>query len=214
MPRNCPPSRSSRELGRRSAVCRNFIAVGLNYADHAAETGAPIPAEPILFNKAPNCIVGPNDDVDDPEGLDEDRLGSRARHRHRRAAPLRHRGRRALSRRRLLRLQRRLRARFPDRARRPVDQGQRLRDLRPARPLVGRDQDEIADVQNLSMWLDVNGERCQTGSTATMIFGVAKIVSYVVAVHDADARRRHHHRHAARRRPRHEAAEIPRRAAT
>ncbi len=46
----------------------NFIAVGLNYADHAAETGAPIPKEPILFNKAPNCVVGPNDDVMLPRG--------------------------------------------------------------------------------------------------------------------------------------------------
>ncbi len=46
----------------------NFIAIGLNYADHAAETGAPIPAEPIIFNKAPSCIVGPNDDVVIPKG--------------------------------------------------------------------------------------------------------------------------------------------------
>lgn len=46
----------------------NFIAVGLNYADHAAETGAAIPSEPILFNKAPSCIVGPNDDVTIPRG--------------------------------------------------------------------------------------------------------------------------------------------------
>ncbi|MCC2108881.1 MAG: fumarylacetoacetate hydrolase family protein, partial [Hyphomicrobiales bacterium] len=46
----------------------NFVAVGLNYADHAAESNMPIPAEPILFNKAPNCIVGPNDDVVIPKG--------------------------------------------------------------------------------------------------------------------------------------------------
>ena len=46
----------------------NFIAIGLNYADHAAETGAAIPAEPIMFNKAPSCIVGPNDDVIIPRG--------------------------------------------------------------------------------------------------------------------------------------------------
>ncbi len=49
----------------------NFIAVGLNFADHAAETGAPIPAEPILFNKAPSCIVGPNDDVVIPRGSEK-----------------------------------------------------------------------------------------------------------------------------------------------
>ena len=49
-------------------MSRNFIAVGLNYADHAKETGSPIPAEPILFNKLANCIVGPNDDVMIPKG--------------------------------------------------------------------------------------------------------------------------------------------------
>ena len=56
--------------------------------------------------------------------------------------------------------------------------------------------DEIPDLKNLAMCLDVNGERMQTGSTATMIFDVPQLVAYVVAFHDAGARRRHHHRHA------------------
>ncbi len=55
-------------LGPCVAGVGNFIAIGLNFADHAAETGAPIPAEPIIFNKAPSCIVGPNDDIMLPRG--------------------------------------------------------------------------------------------------------------------------------------------------
>ena len=60
-----------------------FICIGLNYADHAAETGAPIPTEPILFMKATSAIIGPNDDVVIPRNSEQDRLGSRARRRHR-----------------------------------------------------------------------------------------------------------------------------------
>ena len=59
-----------------------------------------------------------------------------------------------------------------------MDQGQRLPDLRPARPLAG-DPGRVADVQNLGMWLDVDGERVQNGSTKTMIFGAAYLVHYI-----------------------------------
>ena len=62
-----------------------FICIGLNYADHAAETGAAIPKEPIMFMKATSAIVGPNDDVVIPRGFEEDRLGSRAGRGHRQA---------------------------------------------------------------------------------------------------------------------------------
>src|SRR3712207_1635825 len=62
-PGTLPVAPSEQRLGSCVGQVRNFIAIGLNYADHAAETGAPIPAEPIVFNKAPSCIVGPNDDV-------------------------------------------------------------------------------------------------------------------------------------------------------
>jgi len=75
-------------LGPPLGAVRNFIAVGLNYVDHAKETNSPIPAEPILFNKLPNCIVGPNDAVMIPKGslkLDYEVeiafvIGSRARY--------------------------------------------------------------------------------------------------------------------------------------
>lgn len=58
-------------LGACVGGTRNFIAVGLNYADHAAESGMAVPVEPVLFNKAPNCIVGPNDDVRIPPGSEK-----------------------------------------------------------------------------------------------------------------------------------------------
>ncbi len=69
--------------------------------------------------------------------------------------------------------------------------------------------DDIADIQNLDMWLDVNGTRMQTGSTKTMIFGVAHVVHYISQFMHPRAGRRDHHRHAARRRHGDEAAEIP-----
>src|SRR5271157_5418358 len=67
-PEALPLVRGKPRLGPCVAGVGNFIAVGLNYADHAAETGAAIPKEPILFNKAPSCIVGPYDDVVIPRG--------------------------------------------------------------------------------------------------------------------------------------------------
>ena len=102
--------------------------------------------------------------------------------------------------------QRRVRARVPAeaaarrsgaRARAATRSGRSARGSSPT--------DEIKDPQNLDMWLDVNGERRQTGNTQTMIFGVAELVADVSQVHDAAAGRRDHHRHAAGRRPRHEA---------
>ena len=70
-----------------------FICIGLNYADHAAESGMPIPKEPIIFMKATSAIIGPNDNVVIPKAQPEDRLGSRARDRHRQGSPLRRRER-------------------------------------------------------------------------------------------------------------------------
>ena len=67
-PGSLPLAPSGQRLGACVGQVRNFIAIGLNYADHAAETGAAIPAEPIVFNKAPSCIVGANDDVVIPRG--------------------------------------------------------------------------------------------------------------------------------------------------
>ena len=138
-----PAVKAGTRLGPCVGGTRHFVAIGLNYADHAAETGAQIPKEPIIFQKAPNCIVGPNDDTMIPKGstkLDYEVeiaivIGNA----------------RALSRqeerdgcgRRLLHLQRRVGAQLPGRARRAMDQGQGLRDVRPARAVArhqGRDR--------------------------------------------------------------------------
>ena len=134
----------------------NFIAVGLNYADHAAESNMPIPSEPILFNKAPNCIVGPNDDVVIPKGSQkcdwEVELG--------------------------IVIGKQASYISEDEAMDHVA-GFCLANDVSEREFQLVTTDEVKDVQNLGMWLDVNGERMQTGSTKTMIFGVRKIVSYI-----------------------------------
>jgi len=70
-PKSLPAAPSGTRLGPCVGRVGNFVAVGLNFADHAAETGSPIPAEPILFNKAPSCIVGPNDDVIIPKASEK-----------------------------------------------------------------------------------------------------------------------------------------------
>ena len=70
-------------LGPCVATPSKFVAIGLNFSDHAKETGSPIPEHPVVFFKAPSCIVGPNDNVMVPERLDAARLGSRARRRDR-----------------------------------------------------------------------------------------------------------------------------------
>ncbi|MDP3547192.1 MAG: fumarylacetoacetate hydrolase family protein [Phreatobacter sp.] len=156
----------------------NFIAVGLNYADHAAETGAAIPTEPILFNKARSCIVGPNDDVMLPKkSVKTDWeielaivIGERARYVSKKDA---------LS----------VVAGFcicNDVSEREYQierggqwmKGKGCETFGPLGPWLVT-KDEIKDVQKLGMWLDVNGARMQTGSTKTMIFDVKTIVSYI-----------------------------------
>ena len=156
----------------------NFVAVGLNYADHAAESNLPIPNEPILFNKAPNCIVGPNDDVVIPKYskktdweielgivigkqasyIDEDEAMS-----HIAGFCLAN----DVSERE-----------FQSERGGNWMKGKSAPTFGPLGPWLVT-PDEIKDVQNLGMWLDVNGSRMQTGNTSTMIFDVKKIVSYI-----------------------------------
>ena len=184
---------------------RNFIAVGLNYVDHAKETNSPIPGEPILFNKLTNCIVGPNDDVMIPKGsikLDYEIeiafvIGKRARYVAEKDA-LSHIAGYCIC---------------NDVSERHFQaerggqwmKGKCAETFGPLGPwLVTRD--EIKNVQNLSMSLDVNGQRRQTGNTETMIFGDRPLPALHLAVHGAGAGRRGDHRHASGRRARHEAA--------
>ena len=139
-----------RSTGRRCRWCEgtprigpcvarpvNFVCIGLNYADHAAETGAAIPKEPIMFLKSLGAFCGPNDDVMIPRGSKktdwEVELGVVIGTTRALCAGERGDG----SRRRLLRRQRRERARIPDRARRHLGQGQGLRHVRPDRPVAG-----------------------------------------------------------------------------
>ena len=156
----------------------HFIAIGLNYADHAAETGAAIPSEPIVFSKAPNSLCGPDDDVLMPRGsqkLDWEVelaivIGKRADYVEEKEA-LDHVLGYALC------------NDVSEREYQAERGGQWMKGksaptFGPLGPWIAT-RDEIADPQNLDMFLDVNGERCQTGNTKTMIFGVAHIVSYL-----------------------------------
>ena len=137
-PASCPSSRAPRRCASAPPIARpgKIVCIGLNYRDHAEETGAAVPAEPVVFMKDPSTVVGPFDDVLIPRALGEDRLGGRARRRdrQRRPATSTRPTTAARPRRRLRALARRVGARVPARARRPVGQGQELRDLQPARP--------------------------------------------------------------------------------
>ena len=155
-----------------------FIAIGLNYADHAAEAGMPIPKEPIVFQKATSCIQGPNDDVMLPKGSRKSDwevelgvvIGSVASYVSLKDALNYVAGYCTIN----------------DVSEREYqlerggtwDKGKGCDTFGPIGPwLVTRD--EVPHPQKLGMWLDLNGKRMQTGSTKTMIFGVAKLVSYV-----------------------------------
>jgi 5-carboxymethyl-2-hydroxymuconate isomerase len=155
-----------------------FIAIGLNYADHAAESNMPIPAEPIVFMKANNSLCGPNDNVEKPRGstkLDWEVelavvIGTRAKYVSE-ADAMRYVAGFAVC------------NDVSERAFQLERLGQWTKgkshdSFGPLGPWLVT-KDEIADVHKLSMWLDVNGQRCQTGSTSTMIFNVPKIVSYL-----------------------------------
>ena len=177
-PDELPMVKGKPRLGPCVGCVVNFIAVGLNYADHAAESNMPIPKEPILFNKAPSCIVGPNDDVEIPKGsLKTDWevelaivIGSRASYVSEDDA-LDHVAGYCLC------------NDVSERAYQLEGTGQWVKGkgcptFGPLGPWLVT-TDEIKDPQRLAMWLDVNGERMQTGSTATMIFGVKTLVSYI-----------------------------------
>ena len=176
--KSLPAAPQGVRLGSPVGNVGNFIAVGLNYADHAKETGSPIPKEPILFNKLPNCMVGPGDDVMIPNGslkLDYEVeiafvMGRRARYVAEKDAlsyvagycicndiSERH---------------------FQSERGGQWMKGKCAETFGPLGPWLVT-TDEIEDVQNLAMSLDVNGERRQTGSTKTMIFGIQHLVHYI-----------------------------------
>ncbi|MGZ4586726.1 MAG: fumarylacetoacetate hydrolase family protein [Mycobacteriaceae bacterium] len=166
-------------IGAPIARPHQILCIGLNFSDHAAETGQAVPDEPIRFTKSPNTLIGPNDDVRQPRGstkLDwEVELGIVIRRRARYLGD-------------------------EDEAREAIAgyvvcndvsvrafqierggqwaKGKSAETFNPAGPWLAT-ADEIDDVTNLAMWLDVNGVRRQDGSTATMIFKPYEIVHYL-----------------------------------
>jgi 2-keto-4-pentenoate hydratase/2-oxohepta-3-ene-1,7-dioic acid hydratase in catechol pathway len=165
-------------LGAPVAGTRNFVAVGLNFADHAKETNQEIPAEPILFSKAPNCIVGAYDDVMYPKGASNMDweveiafvVGTRARYVAEQDAMAHIAGFcicNDVSERR-----------FQVKRAGQWLKGKSAETFGPLGPWLVT-PDEIPDVQDLAMTLDVNGERKQTGSTKTMIFPIPFLLAYV-----------------------------------
>ena len=177
-PASLPAAPANVRLGPPVAKVWNFIAIGLNYSDHAAETGSKIPPEPILFNKAGNAIIGPNDDIMIPRGslkLDYEIeiafvIGSRARyveeadaHKHIAGYTIcndvseRH---------------------WQVERKGQWVKGKAFENSGPVGPWLVT-PDEIPDLDALAMTLDVNGERRQNGTTANMIFKIPYLLHYV-----------------------------------
>jgi len=154
-----------------------FIAIGLNYADHAAESNLPIPAEPVVFNKWVNCLNGPNDPVTIPRDSQKTDwevelgvvIGTRASYVEEADALAHVAGYCVVNdvSERHWQLERGL----------TWDKGKGFPTFGPVGPWLVT-QDEVGDVHDLGMWLSVNGKRVQDGNSRTMIFSVAQIVAY------------------------------------
>ncbi len=173
-----PRIANEQHLGPCISGTGKFICIGLNYSDHAREAGLPVPTEPIIFMKATSAICGPDDDLVIPRGSTRTDwevelgvvIGRTAKHVRKEDALDHVAGYCVLH-------------DVSERAFQNERQGQWTKGkscdtFGPTGPwLVTRD--EIADPQNLAMWLKVNGETMQSGSTQTMVFGVAELVSYL-----------------------------------
>ena len=178
-PESLPAVRGAPRIGPCVAGVGNFVAVGLNYADHAAESGMPIPKEPVLFNKAPTCIVGPYDDVTIPRGSEKTDwevelgvvVGARASYVPVKEALAHVAGYCVVN-------DVSERAYQLERGGGQWTKGKGCPTFGPIGPWLVT-ADEIPDPQKLSLWLDVDGERMQSGSTATMVFGVARLVAEI-----------------------------------
>ena len=171
-----PTVEGTPRLGTCVTGIGKFMCIGLNYADHAAETGADIPEHPILFMKANSAIVGPNDDVIMPRGSTSTDwevelgvvIGETAKYVSEESAldyvagycvcndvSERH---------------------FQAKLTGQWTKGKSCDTFGPTGPYLVT-KDEISDPQNLDMWLDVNGKRMQTGNTKTMIFTVSQVIA-------------------------------------
>ena len=173
-----PEISGSERIGSCITNPGKFIAIGLNFSDHAAETGAEAPSEPIVFMKATSCINGPNDDIEIVSGskkLDWEVelgivIGKHAKHITEKQSQDHILGYCLVN-------------DVSEREWQIEKMGQWVKGKShdtygPTGPYLVT-KDEIKDINNLKMMLDVNGERMQTGNTSTMIFNVDIIVSYV-----------------------------------
>jgi 2-keto-4-pentenoate hydratase/2-oxohepta-3-ene-1,7-dioic acid hydratase in catechol pathway len=177
-PEGLPLVAPGTRLGPCVGAVGKFVCIGLNYADHAAESGMPIPSEPVVFGKWTSAIVGPDDDVEIPPGSTKTDwevelgvvIGEGGRH-IAEADALRHVAGYCV---------------VNDISEREYqlerggqwDKGKGCDTFGPIGPwLVTRD--DVPDPQRLGLWLEVNGQRRQDGNTRTMVFGVASIVSYL-----------------------------------
>ncbi len=177
-PLSLPAVQGSPRLGPCVGRVGKFVCVGLNYADHAAESGLPVPAEPVIFNKWTSAITGPNDNIEIPRGSQKTDwevelgvvMGKPAKYIEEAVALDYVAGYCVVN----------------DVSEREWqierggqwDKGKGFDTFGPIGPwLVTRD--EVPDPQALDLWLEVNGHRYQNGNTRTMIFSVAKLVSYV-----------------------------------
>ena len=173
-----PELSSNERIGSCVAKPGKFVAIGLNYSDHAAETGAEVPSEPIMFMKATSCIAGPNDDVEIVSGskkLDWEVelgivIGKEAKHISENQSQDHILGYCLVN-------------DISEREWQIEQMGQWTKGKShdtygPIGPYLVT-KDEVTDINNLKMSLDINGSRMQTGNTNTMIFNVDVIVSYV-----------------------------------
>ncbi|AZV18761.1 MAG: FAA hydrolase family protein [Mesorhizobium sp.] len=187
-PKSLPAVSGSPRLGACVAGTGKFICIGLNYSDHAAETGATVPPEPIIFMKASSAIVGPDDDVLIPRGSEKTDwevelaviIGKTAKYVSE-ADALDYVAGYSVA------------HDVSERAFQAERQGQWTKGkscdtFGPTGPWLVT-KDEVADPQNLKMWLTVNGKTMQNGSTKTMVYGVKYLVSYLsqfMSLHPGD----------------------------
>ncbi|MDX0603931.1 2-hydroxyhepta-2,4-diene-1,7-dioate isomerase [Sinorhizobium medicae] len=183
-----PAVNGNPRLGPCVAGTGKFICIGLNYSDHAAETGATVPPEPIIFMKATSAIVGPNDDLILPRGSEKTDwevelgivIGRTSKYVSEAEAldyvagycTVHDVSERA----------------FQTERHGQWTKGKSCDTFGPTGPWLVT-KDEVEDPQNLAMWLKVNGETMQDGSTKTMVYGVAYLVSYLsqfMSLHPGD----------------------------
>jgi 2,4-diketo-3-deoxy-L-fuconate hydrolase len=165
-------------LGPCVGGTRKFICIGLNYADHAAETGAAIPSEPVVFNKWITAMCGPDDDVEIPRGSVKTDwevelgvvIGTGGKYIDE-AKALDHVAGYCV-------VNDVSEREYQNERGGTWDKGKGCDTFGPTGPWLVT-KDEAGDIGNLKMWLDVDGHRYQNGTTATMIFGVAHIVAYL-----------------------------------